>query len=318
MPKDSPRVSILMTIYNAGSYLRLAVDSLLSQSFTDWELVAIENGSTDGSKQVMAGYSDPRIRLIDLDKNIGRTPALNLALREAKGDLVAILDADDIALPLRLEQQVAFMDANPKVVLLGGWARLIDGEGHETGAMRHPSDPAALKDSLIYSNPVMHSASMYRREAALKGGGYPEAYAYASDFGLWLDLLKQGEMAVLAEDIVLFREHAASATVSPVFALAKARDGITLFKAAAALWDYSPKARHKGRLNMARYKGYYAMALWRKGQKPKALAAFAASFALAPSIYFNNPAFRRMTGLWIAFWVWHRLHGRRADGQPFC
>lgn len=313
-----PRVSILMTIYDAGAYLRLAVDSLLAQSFPDWELVAVENGSTDGSKQVMAAYSaaDPRIRVIDLDKNIGRTPALNVALREAKGDLIAILDADDIALPQRLEHQTAYMDAHPEVMLLGGWARLIDGEGNETGAMRHPTDAAALKDCLAYSNPFMHSASMYRRAPALDAGGYPEDYAYAQDFALWLSLLERGQGAVLGEDLLLFREHAGSATVSPLFAKAKARDGIILFQRAMDLGGYSAAARKLGRQNLSRLRGYYARALWREGAKGPALAQLAVSFALSPAVYFNNPDFRRATGLWIAFWVWHRLHGRDQHGQP--
>lgn len=313
-----PRVSILMTIYDAGAYLRLAMDSLLSQSFSDWELVAVENGSTDGSKQVMAAYAaaDPRIRVIDLDKNIGRTPALNVALREARGELIAILDADDIALPQRLEHQIAFMDSHPGVVLLGGWARLIDGEGKETGALRHPSDPEQLKDCLAYANPFMHSASMYRRETALAVGGYPEHYAYAQDFALWLALLERGDGAVLPEDLLLFREHAGSATTSPLFALAKARDGIILFKRAMALRPYSADARRKARLNMARYRGYFALALWREGHKPRALAQFAWSFLLSPALYFNNPDVRRATGLWLAFWLWHRLHGRDQNGQP--
>src|SRR3972149_9086486 len=104
-----PMVSVLMTIYNAEPYLRAAIDSLISQTFPDWELIAVENGSTDGSLSVLKDYADPRVRVFQQKKNIGRTPALRFAFDQARGDYVAVLDADDISSPDRLARQVAFL-----------------------------------------------------------------------------------------------------------------------------------------------------------------------------------------------------------------
>ena len=142
-----PRVSVLMTSYNPGAFVKPAIDSVLAQTFQDFELILVEDGSHDGAKEIARAYAaaDTRFRLIDLPKNIGRTPALNLALREAKGEYAAVLDADDLAAPERFALQVALLDARPNVVVVSSHVRLIDKAGNVVGRICPPTDPSATE-----------------------------------------------------------------------------------------------------------------------------------------------------------------------------
>src|SRR3990172_57674 len=135
-----PMVSVLMTIYNAEPYLRAAIDSLISQTFPDWELIAVENGSTDKSMSVLKDYSDHRVRVFPLEKNIGRTPALRLAFEQARGDYIAVLDADDISAPDRFARQVEFLDQHTDVALVASWAQQIDEHGKVFDVFEPPAN----------------------------------------------------------------------------------------------------------------------------------------------------------------------------------
>ena len=110
MPLKEPRVSVLMTIYNAEPYLKEAIDSIVAQTFGEWELIAIENGSSDGSRAILDSYQDERIRCFCLPENIGRTPALRYAFEQAGGEYIAVLDADDVSHPERFKKQVEYLD----------------------------------------------------------------------------------------------------------------------------------------------------------------------------------------------------------------
>jgi hypothetical protein len=210
----TPRVSVLMTIYNAGPYLRRSIDSLLRQSFGDWELIAVENGSSDDSASILASYEDRRIGAFFLRANIGRTPALRYAFRQARGEYIAVLDADDVAQPERLRRQVEHLDVHPEVVLLGTWADHIDANNTIIGAWTPPTDAAALLTSMAGENPIVHSSAMYRAAAAREVGGYPEDRPYSQDYGLWLKLLARGTPGMLPERLTQFRILSSSMTRS--------------------------------------------------------------------------------------------------------
>ena len=121
-----PTVSVLMSVYNAGEFLKPAIDSLITQTFTDFELIIIENGSCDGSKKVIQSYDARRIKMFEFKENIGRTPALNEAINKASGTYIAIQDADDLSMSQRLELQVNYMNAIPDNVLLGTYCCFIN------------------------------------------------------------------------------------------------------------------------------------------------------------------------------------------------
>ncbi|MGC4031251.1 MAG: glycosyltransferase [Tepidisphaeraceae bacterium] len=204
-----PRVSILMAVYNGRDYLPATMASMLEQTFTDFEFVIIDDGSTDGVTDLLRDYAakDSRIKLTSRP-NKGLTPTLNEGLRLCTAPLVARMDSDDLARPDRLAKQVAFMDAHPEVALLGGGYELIDQHGRLLTTLTPPTDNAALQQQCLDgTTPICHPLAMFRRDAALQVGGYDESYAVAQDLDLWLRLGEVGELACLPDVILQYRMH---------------------------------------------------------------------------------------------------------------
>jgi len=288
-----------MTIYNPGPYLRPAIDSLLGQSHRDFELIAIENGSTDGAKEIIGAYAaaDPRIIVIDLPENIGRTPALNLALSHATGSFVAVLDADDLSRPQRLERQLAYLQENPRVVAVGSWCDVIDENGALVDVFQPASDPSGVRETLVWENPLAHSAVMYRRQAALAVGGYPADIAFAQDFALWQAFAGQGDLANLPEWLTVLRRHQASMTLQPLHSLTRVVEAIALFERAATLGGYSPEALRHGRRTLGIFRARHALLLCRSGRLRSGLAELARALVLNPLCAKDVPEVRRWTGV---------------------
>jgi len=211
---SKPRVSVLMPVRNGAQWLPVAIDSVLAQTLPDFELLVIDDGSTDRTPEIVADYAarDARLRPIRQEA-LGLVAALNRGLTEARADLIARLDADDLALPERLAQQVAAMDANPRLNLLGSWAEVIDGEGRATGRLTPPSEPQHLRDTLARTNPFIHSSVMLRADVVRSLGGYRRAFEAAEDYDLWLRLSEHGDMAIASDILVRYREHGGNVTV---------------------------------------------------------------------------------------------------------
>jgi glycosyltransferase involved in cell wall biosynthesis len=194
-------VSVIVRVFNAERYLREAVQSVLAQSFADFELLAIDDGSTDSSVAILEAFGDPRIRVVS-QPNGGKIAAAERGLNEARGRYVAILDADDRCAPERLAQQVAYLDAHAETVMIGSALGIIDERGARIGVRRYPQGDAALRRAVTIYNPFGHSSLMYRRDVALAAGGYDPRYVI-EDWDLSLRLMRRGEVAnlpgVLAE-----------------------------------------------------------------------------------------------------------------------
>jgi glycosyltransferase involved in cell wall biosynthesis len=127
--RSYPKVSVVMSVYNGEKYLCEAIDSILNQTFENFEFLIVNDGSTDRTLEILQSYRDPRIKVINNERNIGLTASLNKGLKIAKGEYVARMDADDVSFPHRLEQQKAFLDRNPRVAMVGSWAEVIDESG---------------------------------------------------------------------------------------------------------------------------------------------------------------------------------------------
>lgn len=284
MTAPPPRVSVVMTVYNGAPFLRAAVDSLLTQSFADFELVVIENGSADGSPEILAAYDDPRVRVTRRERNIGRTPALNEALRRTRGELIAVLDADDVALPDRLARQTAHFERRPETVLLGGRYVPLYVDGTSGPPAGEPFDHAALLDALAAGNPFCHSAVMFRRAAAVAAGGYDETCVYGQDYALWIALSRLGEIALLpGEPLVRLRLHPASATNSADYRLPRLRDMVELLRRAGDDPRLSATGKRAAAAATAAAALRYAEALAATGRRGAALAQIAAALRSAPA-----------------------------------
>ncbi|MEM8875455.1 MAG: glycosyltransferase [Planctomycetota bacterium] len=205
-----PRVSVILASYNAEAFIRAAVDSILAQTFTDFEFIIVDDGSTDQSRAILHGYDDPRIRLIEQD-NIGLTPTLNKACKLATGDLLARMDADDVAKPDRFAKQVAFLDAHPEVAVLGGAYELVDDRGRLLRVQHQPTDNATLQElCLVGKVPICHPLVMMRRGVFEQVGGYDESYSASQDLDLWLRMGEHGDLASLPDVLLQYRMQADS------------------------------------------------------------------------------------------------------------
>ena len=208
-----PIVSVLMTVYNGVPFLADAINSVLAQTFNDFELVIIENGSTDATPEILKTFDDQRIQVFAIE-HTGRTEALNIGLNKTRGKYVAVLDADDIAMPERLALEVEYLDASPQTTLIASWIEQINEAGEIIKSFQFKTDSRQLKTSFAYENTVTHSSAMYVREMALAIGGYPGQYVYAQDFALYQELALRGDVAMVPQPLVQLRVHGASATQS--------------------------------------------------------------------------------------------------------
>ena len=203
----APAVSVLMAVYNGEKYVRLSIESVLAQDFTDFELVIVDDCSTDSTPEIIKSYGDPRIVYLRNETNLRQTRSLNVALRQARAALNARIDADDVFLPGKLRRQYEFMTANPEVAVCGTCAMRIDAEGGETGVNRLPSEARDIRFRALRTVPVCHVSVMMRTEAIVACGGYPEHYQFAADFALWSEMLRRGLVITNLPDVLVqYRE----------------------------------------------------------------------------------------------------------------
>ncbi|HJQ36411.1 MAG TPA: glycosyltransferase [Thermoanaerobaculia bacterium] len=207
MASGTPTVSVVMPVYNEAAFVEAAVHSVLRQTLADLELVIVDNGSTDASPEILRRIRDPRVRLFRNARNLGSAAAGNRAVRESKAALIARMDADDIALPHRLETQVAAFASRPKLALLGGQARHVDARGRpllRTFAPRAVTRMGIAWQSL-FSSPFIHSTVMFTRGSFEAAGGYDERMPRSSDFALFSRIQTSDAVANLPDVLVRFR-----------------------------------------------------------------------------------------------------------------
>ncbi len=194
-------VSVLMSVYNGERFVRDAVLSILNQTFRDFEFLVIDDASTDATPRILSelAFQDARIRVITNASNLGLTKSLNLALRQAQGDLIARMDADDIALPTRLEKQISYLNAHHEIGVVGTAYEWIDEAAKPTGRPVPVTDSNELKHALPRTNPLFHGSTLIKYDLLKKVGGYDERYPRAQDYDLWLRLMPHTLFANLPE-----------------------------------------------------------------------------------------------------------------------
>jgi glycosyltransferase involved in cell wall biosynthesis len=207
-----PKVSVLMAVYNAENYLRQAIESILGQSFEDFELLINDDGSTDRSVEIIQSYRDSRIRAVQNPINQGEERVRNQCLQRARGEYIAVLDADDIAHRDRLQIQTDFLNRNTGVSLVGSPHVIIDEAGRVVGIERLYSDELVIKWGLLFGNQFGHSTVMYRRKDVLAVGGYDESLPYGTDFDLWVRLTTRGRLVNLLNPLAQYRVHSQNTT----------------------------------------------------------------------------------------------------------
>ncbi len=201
------RITILMPVYNGEKYIKEAIDSILNQTYKNFEFLIINDGSTDDSAEIVKSYKDSRIRLLVNEHNLGLTSTLNIGLREAKGEYIARMDVDDISLPDRLKQQAAFLDAHPDVGIVGTSFIRINKDStffDVPVVLRYDDD---LQMQLLYENPFVHGSIMFKKSLLIKlrEPYYRSGFEGAEDYDLWSRLAEITKVRNMSEILYKYR-----------------------------------------------------------------------------------------------------------------
>ena len=202
-----PLVSIVMSVFNGESYLKEAVESILQQTFDDFEFIVINDASTDSSGVILDRYHDERIIIIGNETNRGLTSSLNKGIRKARGRYLARMDADDISSPSRLQKEIEFLDAHPGHAAVGSFARIIDEQSRLIRLCPHPVDDRAVRRYLRRDNCITHGSAMIRSDCLVEVGLYDETISRSQDYDLWLRLSQRYRLANIPEYLYSFRVH---------------------------------------------------------------------------------------------------------------
>ena len=200
----APRITVLMTLYNKGPYVEEAVRSVLAQTFTDFELLVVDDASTDGGLKRVKAIHDPRIRILESAVNSGRADAANRGYEAARGTYIAVLDADDLMLPERLAKQAAFLDAHPEVGAVGAWAKAF---GATDTLITFPASDSGARGQMLFGMPVLYGASMLRGSLLREDGiRSPKGWLFPGEDRLFmLELGRHCQFANLQEVLLRYR-----------------------------------------------------------------------------------------------------------------
>lgn len=204
MPASSPRVTVFMPVLNRAHTLRLAIDSVLAQTFEDFELLLIDDGSTDASVEIVTSYRDPRIRLLVHEENQGIPRTRNHGLAEARGELLAILDSDDAAHPTRLAHQVSYLDENPQVAAVGSWLKVMNKNGRVKGILLRPTRPDEVRAQILFVS-CFKNPAMTARTEIVRRFGYREQFTYCQDIDLWARISEAHALANIPRFLTRYR-----------------------------------------------------------------------------------------------------------------
>lgn len=214
MAIHTPKVSVLMPVYNAEKYLRESIDSILAQTFSSITLILINDGSTDNSEKIALSYTDPRIVYVTNEANMGVARTRNVGLALARGEYIALLDNDDIALPTRLEKQIAYLEAHPEVGVVGAYfARFGDDPGHPDTTFTPPAD-VTLYDLLrvcCVGSPTAMIRKSVLDEYDIR---FRPEYTLADDYAMWCDIIPHARIANIPEVLSLYRWHGKNQSIT--------------------------------------------------------------------------------------------------------
>jgi glycosyltransferase involved in cell wall biosynthesis len=210
-----PRVSVLLTCYNHFAYLPQALESVRAQTFTDLEVIALDDGSSDGSREWLAGQ--PGIQYVFNSENLGTYATLNVGLERASGELIAVLNDDDVWAPTKLSKQIELLDASPRVGLVHTGGYFIDGSGNRTEGnplgFRFPTfETGDILLGLVYENKIIASAALARRSCFDRLGGFDPSYFGSGDWQMWFRIAEEYYAGFVDEPLTMYRVHGGNAS----------------------------------------------------------------------------------------------------------
>lgn len=203
-----PKITVILPVYNGALYIGEAVQSILNQTYGDFELIVINDASTDHTLKVLEDFTDPRLRVVTNEQNLRVVKSLNKGLAMAQGELIARMDGDDVAHPRRFELQVAYLDAHPDVDFCGSWVQVFGSENYISKCSeRHD----LIKAHLFFLNSIYHPSVMFRRKSFLAHNlQYDESFTNAEDYGLWAKAVDVLQLANVPQVLLKYRVHASN------------------------------------------------------------------------------------------------------------
>lgn len=207
-------VSVIMPAYNAEKYIAAAIDSILAQSYGDFELIVINDCSKDRTEEIVLSYDDPRIVYLKNEENLGVAATLNKGLAVAKGEYIARMDADDISLPKRFEKQAAFLSANEDIAVLGTNVETFNEAGPICTGWS-AMEPEQMKVDLLFACGLAHPSVMMRTGVIRELGGYDENFNGLEDYELWCRVLERHQITTLPDILLRYRIHSSQVTQNP-------------------------------------------------------------------------------------------------------
>lgn len=206
-----PLVTVLMAVYNGGRYLKSSIESVLNQTFRDFEFLIINDCSTDDSEKMIESFNDERIVIYHNEKNLGQTKSLNIGLKLARGKYIARMDADDMAFPRWLEKLVAYLKKNTVHAVIGAAAVVIDNTGRKKEIRRAPIDLHDIIFRVFFAPPINHVSVLMNKDVILNMGGYDEEFKITQDYELWSSLIREGYSIISVPDVLVsYRVHSQS------------------------------------------------------------------------------------------------------------
>lgn len=199
-----PKVSVLMPVYNGERFLCESIESIRTQTFTDFELLIVNDGSTDRSVEIIENYRDPRIRLLLNEKNMGLVSTLNKGIKSARGEYIARMDCDDISMPERFRKQVEFMDDHPEVGVCGSWIKTFSDRDESNIIIKYPIESEEIRCRLFYNAAVAHPAVMLRKKLFIDNNLF-YAFTYSEDYDLWVRAIYHMQFANIPEILLHYR-----------------------------------------------------------------------------------------------------------------
>ena len=208
----TPKISVVMSVCDGERYLRESLESICNQTLDDFELIVVDDGSTDGTWRILSEYAarDLRVSLIRNEQNIGLTKSLNKALVLARGQYIARHDADDLSLPSRFEKQVRFLDEHSEVGLIGTLSYVVDEHGRVVDIYRVPSTDVEIRWRMLFSNPFIHCTIMFRSSLVEQVGSYDEKIRYAQDYDYWVRIAEVCKVFNIARPLASWRVNTGS------------------------------------------------------------------------------------------------------------
>lgn len=201
----NPKISVIMSVHNGMPYLKEATESILNQTYKNFEFIVVDDASDDNSLKYLSSIKDKRVKIIRNKKNIGLASSLNRALLLAKGDFIARMDADDISKPKRLEIQLHFLNNHPTTDICGLWVSLINEEGNIIGSKKFPKSDINIKKLLNWRSPIIHPTLMAKKNFFKNLGGYDKDFDMAEDYELLLRAKKNYKMANIPQKLLMWR-----------------------------------------------------------------------------------------------------------------